>query len=175
MKGRVWPFAAAVMVAAGMLLGVPGGEEFGVVAPDGTWTPEAWMYLPYVVAVLPTKTPRPAPGPPGQVVVITEVFYKGVNGPGEPDEYVEIRSDGTVPAYLQGWTLRDVQDHLFTFPMRGMAPGTVCRVYTNEVHPESCGFSFGSETEIWDNDGDCARLRNAFGKEVDVWCYGDSR
>jgi hypothetical protein len=67
--------------------------------------------------------------------------------------------------------LRDEDAHGFTFPSYVMAPGEVCRVYTNEVHAEWCGFSYGSESAIWDNAGDCARLRNGQGRGVDVWCY----
>jgi hypothetical protein len=176
MKGRgMGLFAAGVLIAAGVLLGT-GGGELGMVAGDGTWTPEAWVYLPYVrggVGVRPCdEPPRPSPYPPPVVrVVITEVFYEGVKGPQEPDEYVEFRNEESRGIELAGWTLRDEQAHVFTFPSYAMAPGEVCRVYTNEVHAEWCGFSCGSESAIWDNAGDCARLRNREGRRVDVVCW----
>jgi hypothetical protein len=168
-------FAAGVLVAAGVLLGT-GGGEFGVVAGDGTWTPEAWVYLPYVregVGVTPCYAPLPSGSrrPPVERVVITEVFYEGVKGPREPDEYVEFRNEETRAVELEGWTLRDEDAHVFTFPSYAMAPGEVCRVYTNEVHLEWCGFSYGSESAIWDNAGDCARLRSGEGRGVDVACW----
>jgi hypothetical protein len=72
---------------------------------------------------------------------ITDVFYDGVQGSQAPDEYVEIHNDDTMPIQLQGWTLRDEEDHVFRFPGHMMEPGQTCRVYTNEDHPEWCGFS----------------------------------
>jgi hypothetical protein len=112
--------AAGVLVAAGVLLGA-GGGGFGVAAGDGTWTPEAWVYLPYVrggVGVTPCYAPLPSGSrqPPAERVVITEVFYEGVKGPQEPDEYVEFRNEDTRGIDLEGWALRDEQAHVFTFP-----------------------------------------------------------
>jgi len=52
-----------------------------------------------------------------------------------------------------------------------MQPGQVCRVYTNEYHPEWCGFSFGSGSAIWNNSGDCAYLRDSEGRLIDTFCY----
>ena len=39
----------------------------------------------------------------------------------------------------------------FVFPSWVMAPGSVVRVYTNQVHRQYGGFSFGSGTAIWNN------------------------
>jgi competence protein ComEC len=116
---------------------------------------------------VPTETP---PGTTGNVV-ITDLFYDGVKGRQEPDEYVEIRNDDDRAIQLSGWTLRDSQDHVFTFPDHVMEPDQVCRVYTNEVHPEWCGFSYGSGSAIWNNSGDCAELRDGYGDTVDSYCY----
>jgi hypothetical protein len=67
--------------------------------------------------------------------------------------------------------LRDEANHVFTFPNYLMEPGQVCRVYTNEYHPEWCGFSYGSGSAIWSNSGDCADLRDSYGDTVDTYCY----
>jgi predicted extracellular nuclease len=100
---------------------------------------------------------HPPPGTTGNID-ITDIFYDGAGG-AEPDEYVEIRSDDTQPIQLSGWTLRDVANHAFTFPSYVMQPGQVCRIYTNENHPEWCGFNYGSGSAIWNNGGDTAYLR----------------
>ena len=50
-------------------------------------------------------------------------------------------------------------------------PGQACRVCMNEVHPESYGFSFQSETAIWNNKGDCGYLYDGSGVEVGRYCY----
>jgi hypothetical protein len=79
---------------------------------------------------------------------------------------------------LVNWTLIDQAhlegkaDHLYTFPAFSLQPGQVCRVYTNEIHPESCGFSFAfSETAIWNNGGDCAYLSDSAGNLIAQSCY----
>jgi cardiolipin synthase len=103
-------------------------------------------------------------------VVITDIFYAGT-GSQDPDEYVEIRNDGALPIQLESWTLRDEANHVFTFPSYTMQPDQVCRIYTNEDHPEWCGFSYGSGSAIWNNANDCAYLRDDEGTPVDTYCY----
>jgi phosphatidylserine/phosphatidylglycerophosphate/cardiolipin synthase-like enzyme len=118
----------------------------------------------------PTATPTTHPPTTGNVV-ITDIFYDGEKGRAEPDEYVEIRNDDTVTIDLRNWTLRDEANHVFTFPFHLMQPGQTCRIYTNEDHPEWCGFSYGSGSAIWNNSGDCADLRDSTGRTVDTYCY----
>ena len=48
-----------------------------------------------------------------------------------------------------------------------MLPGQVCRIYTNEYHPECCGFNYGSGSAIWNNTGDCAYLRDGQSTLID--------
>ena len=84
---------------------------------------------------------------------------------------MEIRNNDSVVIQLAGWTLQDESLHTFTFPSFQMQPGQTCRVYTDEDHPEWCGFNYGSSSAIWNNSGDCAYLRNSIGVEVDQYCY----
>jgi hypothetical protein len=117
----------------------------------------------------PTATYRPPP--PSSSIALGRIFRWGVNGPQEPDEYVEIRNNAIKPMQLEGYTLRDGADNVYTFPYFVILPGQVCRVYTNELHPEWCGFSFGSASAIWDNDGDCATLHDSTDELADEYCY----
>ena len=112
------------------------------------------------------------PGIPVQTqkISITNIYYDGI-GSTEPDEYVEIQNTDTVAIQLQNWTLHDNADHLFTFPAFTIQPDQICRVYTNEVHPEWCSFNYSQGTSIWNNSGDCAYLLNTQGKLVDDYCY----
>lgn len=122
----------------------------------------------------PIQTPTPTATLPSSStgnVIITKIFYDGVLGRQEPDEYVEIRNDDTKSIQFQNWTLRDSANHVYTFPNFIMQPDQVCRVYTNQNHPEWCGFSYGSGSAIWNNSGDCAYLRNNQGQEIDQYCY----
>ncbi len=144
-----------------------------------------------------TRTPRPSPSPEPQAtgaggrsrgIVIGTIHYRGEIKPNEPDEYCEIRNDGLEAVDLAGWRLNAGSDgnvlsnakgnvlsnakgQDMTFPSFLIQPGQVCRVYTNEVHPETCGFSFHSPGALWNNGGDCARLYDAGGALVAQSCY----
>jgi len=116
-----------------------------------------------------SQSPTPTP-PITSDIVITTIFYDGA-GSLEPDEYVEIRNDSNNPIQLEGWTLRDIANHIYSFPNYSILPGQVCRVYTNEHHPDWCGFNYGSGTAIWNNSGDCAYLHDNQSNLIDDYCY----
>ena len=105
-------------------------------------------------------------------VVIEEIFYNGVNDP-ESDEYAQIKNISADPVQLSGWTLSAGRGQDYTFPAYQLAPGETCRVYTNESHPESCGFSYGRDESLWSNSGDCGRLYDYSGALIDEECYGN--
>jgi len=117
----------------------------------------------------PSPTNTLTPGPTGNILIL-DIFYDGT-GSSEPDEYVRFYNDDTHPIQLEGWTLRDEANHVYTFPEYILLPDVVCRVYTNEFHPDQCGFTFGSGSAIWNNSGDCAYLRDASNALVDDYCY----
>jgi competence protein ComEC len=117
----------------------------------------------------PTQTTAPPPVSSGNIV-ISSIFYDG-SGSREPDEYVEIRNDDAQAIQLQNWTLQDIANHVYTFPNFMIQPAQVCRVYTNQNHPESCGLNYGSGSAIWNNTGDCAYLRNSLSAPIDDYCY----
>jgi len=152
------------------------GQTFTVNAPFQPQKDES-VYLPFLASKdnrfqpTPNVTPEPSPTQPAPgKVVITRIFADGVKSD-EPDEYVEIQNQGGGVVQLQGWTLRDKANHIYTFPAYSMKAGEACRVYTNEKHPEFCGFSYESRSPIWNNSGDCAYLRDKNGVEVSSFCY----
>jgi beta-lactamase superfamily II metal-dependent hydrolase len=107
-------------------------------------------------------------------VQITCIFYDGVVPRTESDEYVEITNLGGTSQNLKGWVLKDISEGYpsFTFPSFMLAPGAKIRVYTNEIHSEWGGFSFGYTKAIWNNtDPDWAALYNAQGQEVSRKSY----
>jgi beta-lactamase superfamily II metal-dependent hydrolase len=148
--------------------------------PPSTQTPTATTSMPTpTLQATPTLTATQTPAPTWTAtsvpassgnVVITTIFYDGA-GSQEPDEYVEVRNDDTRAIQLQNWTLRDIANHVYTFPSFVMQPGQVCRVYTNQSHPESCSFNYGSGAAIWNNTGDCAYLRDSLSTLIDDYCY----
>ena len=102
------------------------------------------------------------------------IFFDGEVYRTESDEYVEIANLGDAEQDLAGWTLLDVDDGSpsFLFPAWTLEPGGAIRVYTNEVHPQSGGFSFGRGTSIWNNnDPDTAALYDQNGDLVSSKSY----
>jgi hypothetical protein len=105
----------------------------------------------------PTTTPQ---------VEITHISYKGSVKRTQSDEYVEITNQENKPVDVSGWQISSGvgRNKLFTFPAgTTLAAGQKIRVYTNEVHPESGGFSCGSKLSLWKDSGDEARLLDAKG------------
>ena len=102
-------------------------------------------------------------------VQITRIFYDGLVYRVESDEYVEITNLGDQPQDLAGWMLKDISEGYpsFTFSSYILAPGASIRVYTNQIHPEYGGFSFGYGNAVWNNSApDTAALYNNQGEEV---------
>jgi hypothetical protein len=110
----------------------------------------------------------------GSNVQITYILYDGVVYQTESDEYVEITNLGNTSQDLEGWVLTDMSEGYpsFTFPSYVLASGAKIRVYTNEIHSEWGGFSFGYGKAVWNNSSpDTAVLRNAQGQEVSRQSY----
>lgn len=150
--------------------------------------PTATPFPPTYTPIPPTPTPvppTPAPGSPTAVpptpvptgsssgdVRITFIYYDGQVPQVESDEYAAITNMGGHPVNLAGWRLNaDDAGQDFYFPDFVLQPGQECRVYTNEYHPEWCGFSFGSGSALWANSGECGHLFDASGVEVSTYCY----
>lgn len=93
--------------------------------PPSTQTPTATTSMPTpTLQATPTLTATQTPAPTWTAtsvpassgnVVITTIFYDGA-GSQEPDEYVEVRNDDTRVIQLQNWKLRDIANHVYTFP-----------------------------------------------------------
>lgn len=147
---------------------------------------DVWsIYLPLVQKSVLTTEPPPIPTPvptdtptaPPPVIVttgdvqITKIFFDGVVSSYEPDEYVEIKNFDTNSIQLQNWTLRDIAEHVYTFPSFVIAPNQICRIYTNETHADFCSFNYGSSQGIWNNSGDTAYLRDSTGNLIDEYTY----
>jgi len=134
---------------------------------------------PSTVTPAPTPTPSPTPTPtptPSTTtnVKITKIYYDGQVPRVESDEYVEIKNLGSEPVDLAGWKLVDIDEGYptFTFPSYNLEPGEIIRVYTNEIHQEYGGFSFGYGKAVWNNSSpDTAVLYDAQGQEVSRKSY----
>ncbi len=134
----------------------------------------------------PTQAPTPVPEPteeptpePTEVpttssdVRIVCILFDGAIPRSEADEYVEISNYGG-SQNLAGWVLKDRDDRRqeFAFPAYSLGPGDTIRVYTNQVHPQWGGLTFGSGTSLWNNtDADVAVLIDAQGRVVSSATY----
>lgn len=103
-----------------------------------------------------------------QRVAITDVFYDGKVKAVESDEYVEVTNQGFSHVDISGWKLHaDDSKQDFAFPAGTvLRSGQSVRVYTNESHPETGGYSFGVKRAIWNNKTDEARLFDAASTQV---------
>ncbi len=108
-------------------------------------------------------------------VVISHVQNKGAVKRTQSDEYVEITNRGSWPADISGWRL-DADDAGQSFAFPGgtvLEPAQSVRVYTNEVHPESGGLTYGIGRAIWNDAGDVARLLDPTGTVMSQLGYGN--
>jgi hypothetical protein len=70
--------------------------------------------------------------------------------------------------------LKDIDEGYpsLTFPSYILQPGQSIRVYTNEIHPEHGGFSFGFGKAVWNNRSpDTAAVYDNQGREVSRKSY----
>ena len=170
-----------VVTTDGITYEVQTEKEYHVKIPPllttTTSTPTTTTVPPIITTttIPPTTTTTTTTTPPAVVnIQITRIFYDGVVPTVEADEYVEITNLGTSSVNLQGWRLVDIDEGYpeFIFPSYTLGPGAYIRVYTNEIHPEYGGFSFGSGKAVWNNsDPDTAVLYDAQGNEVSRRSY----
>ena len=106
-------------------------------------------------------------------VHISSIHVDGEVPQTESDEYCELINYGG-PVSLAGWQLNAGQEGQdVIFPEDAILPRYGrCRIYTNEVHENSCaGCTFGSTVPVWRNTHDCGYLYDAEGNLVDSFCY----
>lgn len=113
--------------------------------------------------------PEPEPeitSPSSAKVEIIYIFYDGIQGTAEPDEYVEIKNTGGTAQNLNGWTLSDIAGKTYIFPSYNLQPNESIKIYTNMGT-----FTFGSGRAIWNNGGDTAYLKDNAGNPIDTYSY----
>ncbi len=126
----------------------------------------------WAIAAQECALPAPTRAPGEADVMIRYIFYDGIVPGVESDEYVEIANQGPASVHLAGWQLNaGTPGEDFVFPDTVLQPEQILRVYTNELHPETGGFSFGIAHAIWNNKGDCGYLHDADDRLVSEYCY----
>lgn len=112
----------------------------------------------------------------GGVVVIKDINYDGEVPKTEADEYVVVSNESKSPVDVSKYYLyvatTGTQGPTFNFPGGTvLKPGASVRIYTNEIHKETGGYSFGSGKAIWSNSGGLAVLKDANGKKIMEYKY----
>ena len=138
--------ATAVPTATQTATPLPTPSPTPTPEPTATQTPE------------PTPSPTATPPPLQANVEILCIFYDGEVYQTEKDEYVEIANLGSGPQDLAGWRLVDIydepQDKSQSYDFVAsyvLESGASIRVYTDEIHLEWGGFSFGRGSAVWAN------------------------
>ena len=112
----------------------------------------------------------------GHGISISDIHYDGVVPTTESDEYVVITNGSSSSVDVSGYYIyvatTGTQGPTFTFPQgTTLKKGQSVRVYTNEIHKESGGYSFGSGKAIWNNRGGLAVFKDLNGKKIGEYKY----
>lgn len=104
-------------------------------------------------------------------LTITNIFYDGVEGNQEPDEYVEIKNIGE-SANIKGYTLSDESGKIYTFKDFNLATDQSVKIFTGcgDDASNSLYWCF-TNSAIWNNSGDTATLKDSSGKEIESYNY----
>ena len=108
---------------------------------------------------------------------IADINYDGKVPKTESDEYVVVKNGSKTPSDISGYYIyvasTGTQGATFYFPKDAppLGPGKTVRVYTNEIHKETGGYSYGSGKAIWSNNGGLAVMKDGNGKKVCEYKY----
>jgi hypothetical protein len=172
-RGTIWEIHPVMQIETHTLTGwkpLDGGST-GISS-----TPDAAQTIPPLTPVeIATQSTGDTTVQDNRSVQIGTIFYDGRKS-NEPDEFVEIVNKGAEPVDITDWELQDTTGNSeYKWENYVLQPGTSIRVYTNEVHTDSGGFTMGSRRPIWSNSGDIAELYDADGQLVSRYAYGNKK
>ncbi|MCX8024685.1 MAG: lamin tail domain-containing protein [Thermanaerothrix sp.] len=129
------------------------------------------VFLPLILRdfpSLPPPTPTLAPSP-AQI----RITYINYDPPGDDvqNEYIEIQNLGGSAQSLTGWTLSDQANNTYTFPNFSIGGNQTVRVWTKAGSNDSKNLYWGRDQAVWNNEGDCAYLKDNNGTSVSTYCY----
>jgi|ERR1700754_4778170 lamin tail-like protein len=132
-----------------------------------------------VVATVATGLAFAAPAQAAGGIIIYRAYY---NSPGTDNgtnanlnaEYILLKNTATTPKWLNSWTLRDKQNHVYKFPATRINPGKYVYVRTGRGTNNAANRYWQSKAYIWNNTGDAAYLRNTAGVLIDSCSWGSA-
>ncbi len=95
------------------------------------------------------------------------------NDNGNPNgEWIEVKNEDNQTVSLQGYTLKDEANHIYTFGRFSLRPGASFRLYSGrgQDSPSELYWGYAGES-VWNNDHDSAFLRDTGGALVDTFSY----
>jgi hypothetical protein len=112
----------------------------------------------------------------GSGISIADIHFDGVVPKTESDEYVIISNSSRDPVDVSGYYIyvatTGTQGPTFYFPKGSVIKGgSSVRLYTNEIHKESGGYSYGSGKALWSNNGGLGVLKDGNGKKLGEYKY----
>lgn len=149
---------------------------FPVMRYDATFTPTATA----TVTVTPTKTNTPTPTrtPTKTATPNAGLQIMDIVNPDEGsalDEYVVIKNFGSSGQNMTDWFIRDDGPNKYNFPNNYvLGGGKSVKVWTKAGTNDTSNLYWGLTSEVWNNGGDCAYLRDNSDDDnelIDVLCY----
>ena len=113
----------------------------------------------YIPTALPVTPPSTEPQ-----VVIREILDAGVLA----NEAVFVFNSGR-SVLMDGWTLSDAQDNVYTFPNLFLGTGGSVRIHTNAGSNSATDLYWGLDAPVWGEPGDVATLRDESGLEISTF------
>ena len=103
---------------------------------------------------------------------ITYIFYDGVEGKQEPDEYVSIKNIGKDSISMNGYTLEDESGKTYIFNNVSLNSSDTVKIFTGcGTNSSNVLYWCYTKTAIWNNSGDTAFLKDDKGSLVDSYNY----
>ena len=109
-------------------------------------------------------------------ISIAEINFDGKVPKTESDEYVIIQNSSKEAIDVSGYIIYPAttgnQGSTFSFPKGStIKPNSSVRIYTNEIHKETGGYSWGSGRALWSNSGGLAVLKDDKGTKLGEFKY----
>ncbi|WP_246456546.1 lamin tail domain-containing protein [Nocardioides mesophilus] len=88
-------------------------------------------------------------------------------------EYVVVKNFGQKSRSITGWTVRDLNGHVYRFGRFTIKPGKTVRLHTGRGSNSRTDVYWRRDWYVWNNTGDKATLKNKSGTTVDTCKWGD--
>jgi hypothetical protein len=88
-------------------------------------------------------------------------------------EWVTVTNHGSRATTLTGWTVRDPEGHVYTFPELKLKAGKSVTVHTGAGTDSATHLYWDNGAYVWNNSGDKAILKDGDKKNVDSCKWGD--